>query len=448
MRDGPRRQVHVPLKKTKKGPMEMDQNSAVTRRSFLKATGAAAAGMMAWTARSRAQVAGANSRLNVAFIGCGGMAGAHLGSLLGMREQENLGFLAVCDVYETRAKGFQDKIKAAGGEPRLLRDYREVLAIKDLDYVVIATPEHAHAHITLDALDAGKHVYCEKPVTHTIPEAQAVLAKTRQTGLKVQVGVQGMSDDSYAAAYDAIREGKIGPVIQAQIDYVRWHTLEEGPWRGGNIDPAMPKPADLDWDTWLKPAPQHAWEARRYFHWRNYRDYSGGIGTDLFVHRITRLIRSLGLSMPSRVAGMGGIYLWPDGRDLPDNFEMLAEYPAVEGVTPGLTVHVLGTMANDKRNDHCIRGQKGTLTFTGEGWRIVEQGKPEDQPAQVFTKTGAEDIGLHHKNHHAAIRDNKPLNCPPELGLFGLAPVVMANESWFTRKMILWDEQNQKMTPA
>ncbi|UCD30649.1 MAG: Gfo/Idh/MocA family oxidoreductase [Planctomycetota bacterium] len=202
----------------------MFESDTFTRRSFLKTTGVGTAGVGILAAKSYARILGANDRLNVAIVGCGHIANAaHLQALLPMRQAGEVDILAVCDVYEKRARDFQDQIKAAGGKAKLYHDYREALAIKDVDYVLIATPEHWHARQILDSLEAGKHVYCEKPITHTIPEAQAVLAKVKETGLKLQVGVQGMSDDSYASAYEAIRAGKLGPVIQAQIEYCRNH---------------------------------------------------------------------------------------------------------------------------------------------------------------------------------------------------------------------------------
>ncbi len=151
--------------------LSMKSTEDVSRRSFLQTAGVAA-GAAALSAKSYAQTAGANDRLNMAFIGCGGMAGAHLGALLSMREEENIGFLGVCDIYRDRAQGFHDKIKeAGGGDPAITQDYREILALDDLDYVVIATPEHSHAYLTLAALDAGKHVYCEKPMTHDVADS-------------------------------------------------------------------------------------------------------------------------------------------------------------------------------------------------------------------------------------------------------------------------------------
>lgn len=419
--------------------------SGISRRSFLKTTSAVAA--TALTARSLAAAAGANSRLNLAVVGCGGIAREHhLPALLEIRERQRIGILAVCDVYETRAKEYQDAVKAGGaGEPKIVRDYHDVLAMKDVDYVLFATPEHWHAKNALDALDAGKHVYVEKPVTHTIAEALAVVAKVKLSGLKLQVGVQGMSDDTFASAHEAIVAGKIGPVIHAQIEYCRHHSGGEAPWRKGT-DAKMPKPDDLDWERWLGPAPKRPWFAPRYFEWRNYRDYSGGISTDLFVHRLSRIIKACGLGMPKLVAGTGGIFLWPDGRELPDNFQLVAEYPPVENITPGMTVHILGTMANRYPYDHAIRGHKGTLLLSKTGWQIIEQGS--GKVLETYEHTGGESIALHHTNLHAAIRDGANLNCPAELGLYGLGAVRMANLSWFQRRLLGWDAANNQVIPA
>ena len=424
----------------------MKTNDQVTRRNFLTTTGVAAAGATAMTARSYAQTAGANDRLHVGFIGCGGMAGAHLGSLIKMKDAENLSLDVVCDVYESRANKFRGGIKDAGGNAKVARDYREVLARKDLDYVVIATPEHSHAYITLDALDAGKHVYVEKPMTHTIDESQRVTAKVNDTELKLQVGVQSMADDSYSSARTAIEAGKIGNVVQAQVDYVRYYSPSLGPWRKKGITDDMEQPSDLDWNAWLKPARKRPWNPHHYYEWRNYSPYSGGIATDLFIHRVTRILKACNLTFPTRAVGMGGITIWPDGRDLPDNFEMLLEYPAIEGITKGMTVYTLGTMANKHSNRHCIRGDKATLYFTGKGWEIKDQQSGEI--VETHTKTGGEDVTPHHKNHHAAIREDAELNCPAELGMYGVACVRMANLSWFKRKMIEWNPKRGKATVA
>jgi hypothetical protein len=145
---------------------------------------------------------------------------------------------------------------------------------------------------------------------------------------------------------------------------------------------------------------------------------------------------------------MGGIYTWNDGRELPDSFQLAAEYPAIEGVTPGMTVHVLGTMANRFRYDHAIRGYKATLLFGGKsgGWELIEEGSGKS--LETYTPKGGEDMGLHHKNHFAAIRTGAELNCPAEIGLYGVVAVRMANLSWFQQRLLAWDAKAQKAVPA
>ena len=223
----------------------------LNRRGFLRGTGLTAAAL---SARSYGRVLGANQRLGIGIIGCGNMANHHLRKLLTMSSAANIEIVAVSDVYQTRARKFQDQIMKTGGNALEKTHYQDLLAMKEVDYAFIATPEHWHAQQTLDALDAGKHVYCEKPMTHSIAEAQQVVHKVRKTGLKMQVGVQGMSDDSYSSANQAIREGKLGRVVQAQMEYVRNYPANKGPWRTG-VRPNAPKPPDLDWERWLGPAP-------------------------------------------------------------------------------------------------------------------------------------------------------------------------------------------------
>lgn len=404
----------------------------LSRRHFLAAGSVAAT--VAWTAKSYARVIGANDRIRIGFIGVGGMGNGHLDAINALKQPDNVEAVAVADCWKTRAEEGAKKVAA----PHAFTNYKELLDLKEIDYVTIATPEHWHSTMTVDALDAGKAVYCEKPMTHSIPQAQAVMKKQRETGLAVQVGVQAMSDDSYSSAAQAIEEGVLGKVVQAQIEYVRRYD-KEGPWRSPEITDSTPQPADLDWDTWLGNAPKIAWNPHHYFEWRNYSAYSGGICTDLFIHRITRIMRACKLLYPRRVVGMGGIWQWPDGRDLPDNFEMICEYPR------GMTVYVLGTMSNRVGIDHLIRGYRATMYFTPSGWVAKDK---DGKVLASHEKKGAEDIHLHHTNLHNHLRNGEPLNCPVELGMAGVVAVNMANESWRTGTMMGWDRQNEAMVPA
>jgi len=412
----------------------MTETSPVSRRSFLQTTGVAAATTVGMTAASYAKVIGANDRIRVGFIGVGGMGNGHLSAHNTLKKKNNLEPVAVADCWKTRAEAGAKKIEA----PHAFSDYKKLLDIKEIDYVTIATPEHWHSTMTVDALDAGKAVYCEKPMTHSIPQAQAVMKKQKETKLPVQVGVQAMSDDSYSSAAKAIRQGVLGQVVQAQIEYVRRYN-NQGPWRKPGIKDNMPQPADLDWNTWLGHAPKVPWNPHHYHEWRNYSVYSGGIATDLFIHRITRIMKACNLLYPRRVVGMGGIWQWPDGRDLPDNFEMICEYPR------GMTVYVLGTMSNRVGIDHLIRGYRATMYFTGSGW--VAKNKDGKVLAE-HKKTGAENIVLHHTNLHNHLRNGEPLNCPVDLGMAGVVAVNMANESWRSGRMMGWDTENEKMVPA
>jgi predicted dehydrogenase len=410
----------------------MTTESQVSRRSFLAASGAAAT-TIAWTAKSYSQVLGSNDRIRIGFIGAGGMGNGHLSACANLKEKDNLEFLGVTDCWKTRAEAGATKLNT-----KPFTDYRKLLDIKEIDYVTIATPEHWHSQMTIDAMDAGKAVYCEKPMTHTIPQAQAVMKKQKESKRPLQVGVQAMSDDSYAAAGEAIKKGVIGQVVQAQIEYVRRYD-KQGPWRDPDLKDDQPKPADLDWDAWLGKAPQIDWNPHHYFEWRNYARYSGGIATDLFIHRITRIMKACDLLYPRRVVGMGGIWQWPDGRDLPDNFEMICEYPR------GMTVYVLGTMSNRVGIDHLIRGYRGTLYFTNTGWVAKDK---DGKVLDMHEKKGGEDIHLHHTNLHNHLRNGEALNCPVELGMAGVVAVNMANESWRSSTMMGWDAKNEKMVPA
>lgn len=408
-------------------------NNALSRRTFVKATGVVAA-TTAFTAKSYANIQDANERIGVGLIGAGGIGAAHVGAVNAIKEKENVTPVVVADCWKTRA---EEQAKNFGA-PLVTTNYKEVLDNKDVDYVIIATPEHQHEPMALAALDAGKAVYCEKPLTHTLEEARAVVKKQKETGLPFQVGVQGMSDDSYETAGQAIREGLIGQVVQAQIEYVRRYG-EQGPWRVPGLDSNMPKPEDLNWADWLGDAPKTDWNPHHYFEWRNYSMYSGGICTDLFIHRITRIMKACDLLYPRRVAGMGGIWQWADDRDLPDNFEMICEYPR------GMTVYVLGTMSNRVGVDHLIRGYRGTLYFTPTGWVAKDK---DDKVLAEHTKSGGEDQSLHHTNLLNAIRKGEELKCPASLGLAGVAAVTMANACWQTGRMMAWDFENEKVVPA
>ncbi|HXY33830.1 MAG TPA: Gfo/Idh/MocA family oxidoreductase, partial [Planctomycetaceae bacterium] len=203
----------------------MTDSFQVSRRSFLQTTGGVLAAT-ALSAQSYARVIGANDRIRVGFVGAGGQGMSHIGTIRDLEKPNNVEGIIVADCWKTRADEGAGRFDAA----KAVQDYRAVLDNKDVDYVTIAVPEHSHSIVTIAALDAGKPVYVEKPMTHTIPEGLAVAKKVKETKLPLQVGVQAMSDDSYATAGEAIRAGVLGKVVQAQIEYVRRYD-RQGPWR-------------------------------------------------------------------------------------------------------------------------------------------------------------------------------------------------------------------------
>ena len=400
----------------------------VSRRTFVQSV--AAASLL--SARSYSRTLGANDRLRIGVIGAGGMATNHMETLVKMREGDNFEIVNVCDIYDKR---LDKAAQLTGGVP--VKDYRKVLENKDTDYVLIAVPEHWHFQMTMDALDAGKHVYVEKPMTQNIAQAHKVVAKVKATGRKLQVGVQGMSDESYAVAYEHVKAGDLGNVVLAQIDYSRNYKGDF--WAGDDypIDADAKPGVNLNWDAWLGPAPKRPWDPERYFRWRRYWDYSGGIATDLFIHRASRLIKALNLSFPDYVVATGGKFEYKDSlAEIPDTFNVLADYP------DGPTMQLVSSMGNDTPVDHMIRGHKATLFFTRTGFTIKPQEEYEkDMQPVTYEKKGAESLTLHHRNLQAAIRENQPLNCDSTLGLYGVAICDMAVESFRKRQYLKWDRE-------
>lgn len=396
------------------------------------------------SALSYSRIIGANERIQIGVIGCGGMAGSHMEALLKMKQSDNVEIAAVCDVYTTRLEKAKELTQA-----KAFKNYQDILLNKDIDYVLIATPEHWHYQMTLDAIAAGKHIYVEKPLTHTIEQASDICQKIAGTKLKLQVGVQGMSDDSYETANKMIRDGALGKVVMAHIDYSR--NYPDDFWAYPIDEDAKPG-VNLDWEAWLGPAPKRPWDPRRYFQWRRYWDYSGGIATDLFIHRVTRIIKAVGLNFPDYVVATGGTWNFVNSvAEIPDTFNMMLDYPEKT------TVMVVSSLANDMPIRHVIRGHKATLEFTKEGFTITPQEQSELAKIsgtgealkgnQLYThkKTGAEDVTLHHRNLQSAIRKSEALKCDHNLGFYGVVACMMVVESFRKRKYLKWDQQNERV---
>jgi len=402
----------------------------LTRRTFA----AAAAGAGLARAESRSSTA---ELLRAGLIGCGIRGSrAFLPALARMREPDNVAVTAVCDVFTKRAEEAASETGA-----RAYQDYRRLLEDREVDFVIIATPDHWHARMTIDAARAGKHVYCEKPMTHTVEEAKEVVRTIQETGVKLQVGVQGMSDDSYETAHRYVQQGVLGKVVLAQIDYSR--NYREDFWLKP-VDPDVRPGENLNWELFLGPAPRRPWDPDRYFNWIRYWDYSGGVPAGLFVHRVTRIIRSLGLRFPQYGSAHGGTFQFTETRaEVPETINIMLDYPG------GPTVLLISSLANDTPVPHLLRGHKATLEFTPEGFLIRPQKLYAGELGEiVHRKTGGEDTELHLRNFFRAIRYNEPLKCDCWLGYYGVVACQFGILSWRERKYMKWDAATERIVPA
>jgi predicted dehydrogenase len=349
--------------------MPIDDRS---RRDFLRHAGAVgaalgAAGNVLARSSSRAassgRVIGANDRINVGVIGVGGR-GHYVGSEFAKigKEKNLCQVVAVADTWQKRVT----KAKADIGCPDGYLDYREIINRGDIDAVIVATPDHWHAPIALAAMDHGKDVYLEKPMCHTIDEARRLVATVKETGRVLQVGSQTTSADQWWKAKKAIADGMIGKMLMSQGSYHR--NSVEGEWNY-TIDPnAGPegKGEDyIDWKMWLGAAPKHPWDADRFFRFRKYWDYSGGIATDLFYHVVAPLnICWDRPQFPHKVMASGGIYggeKFEFKREVPDTFHLMAEY------SEGHSLVLSSSMANSQHIPGLIRGHHGTIIMVDHG---------------------------------------------------------------------------------
>ena len=327
-----------------------------SRRRFL---GTAAAGLAIprpATAASANRVIGANDRINIGFIGVGGRGRGHLRRIYARsQEQADVQVVAVSDIYTKRKERARLMAKLAPKDVH--HEYRDMLSREDVDAVYISSPDHWHAPMTFDALDSGKDVYLEKPMTYTLHEAREVAERVRLLKRVLQVGSQHLSEQRYHRAREVIAKGWIGQPLWTQNTYSR-NSLH-GEWNYRIDEEGTPE--NIDWNLFQGPAPAREFNAYRYFRWRKYWDYSGGIATDLFDHVVAPLnICWEEPQFPYRVAATGGIYAFKD-REVPDTFNLLADF------AKGHSLVLSSSMANSTHIPGLLRGQHGTITMVDHG---------------------------------------------------------------------------------
>jgi len=440
----------------------------VSRRHFLGAT--IGAGLSSGpTADAAPQTVSPNDRVRVALFGNGiqGSGDARQSIAAGAE------LVAVADVYEGRLTKAKE---VWGSQVFTTRDYREVLARKDVDGVIIAVPDHWHKQMAIDAMNAGKDVYVEKPVVQLLDEGKEVIAAEQKTGRIVQVGSQRVSSVLYQKAKDLIERGAIGEVnlVEAWVD----RNSAQGAWQY-SIPPDA-SPATVDWDRFLGRAPKRPFEPIRLFRWRNYRDYGTGVGGDLFVHLFTGIHYILGANGPTRVYATGGIRYWNDGRDVPDVLLGLYDYPA-RGKFPAFNVTLRVDFKNGAAENQGFRfiGSEGVMTLGRE--LTISKVPNETEPghtAGTFAKetadefmrqyrekypvqrpnpdalrpqadehfTANQDAWLeHHRAFLAAIRSRKPLIENATFGFRAAGPALLSNVSYFEERVCKWDPETMRM---
>ncbi|AEI50826.1 Gfo/Idh/MocA family protein [Runella slithyformis] len=416
-----------------------------------------------------------DNKIRIATIGMGIQGFADTRAAL---RTEMCELVAVADLYDGRLAHAKEVF---GNQIATTRDYREILERKDVDAVLIVTPDHWHDRISIAALKKGKHVYCEKPMVQHIEEGAAVIATAKATGKVMQIGSQRISGAAFKEAKRLVEAGDIGMINFIESTNDRFNSI--GAWQYSIPTDASLK--TIDWETFLGHAPKRAFDPVRFFRWRNYRDYGTGVAGDLFIHLITGVHFVTGALGPHRIFSSGQLSYWKDGRDVPDVMIATMEYPAMGKFDPfQMVLRVNFANAGSIKNVTRIVGNEGEITFSGESLTLtkrklaaapgygggdsfntftnaqqqeyqaayeakypIESRTPEPVKEIKFEAPKDDDA---HKNHFATffegILHNSPIVEDPLFGFRAAAPVLACNKSYFEKKVVNWDPKNLKLT--
>ena len=424
----------------------------LNRRSFLKAA-ALAAGPAVIAAR------GANDKINIGWIGVGTRGYAAL-DWLHTAAPNDVKITAICDTYQGNVARALDRMQTVwGNRPTTYVDYHKMLDDKSIDAVYIMTPEHLHHDMTIAALRAGKNVYIEKPLAHTIEEGFDIVNEWKKSGKIVQVGTQNRSSSLYKKAQELVRQGMIGDVHFVRAFWYRNGLPNEPSWR--YAIPPEATPQNTDWQRFLGTAPPHDWDAHRYFQWRLYWDYSGGISTDLLVHQTDIVNFMLDKTVPRSCMASGGIYRWTDksdDRDVPDCLSAVYDY------ADKLQINYSCYLGNEYFGyGEELFGNEGTirvlnrqdLYFEPESYNARRPGAADRAPANIAARkaihlNGRADFNEsdgainHFRNFIQAILGNEKVIAPPPVGQQAAISGHMATLSFKNQKKVVWDETADK----
>jgi predicted dehydrogenase len=465
----------------------MSKHSSKSRRSFIKkALGTAVISSAAPSlfASPKKQVTlqsenfpakkySANDQVNIALIGAGIMG---FNNLETSTKIPGVKLVGVCDLYTGRL----DHAKEVYGKDIFTtKNYKEILDRKDVDAVIIATSDHWHDRISMDAMNKGKHVYCEKPMVHKLEEGADVIATQKKTGKVFQVGSQGVSSIVTDKARELFESGVIGQLILVET----WNDRQGGNGAWQYSIPTDAKAGTVDWEAFLGDAPKVGYDPVRFFRWRNYQDYGTGMAGDLFVHLFSRLHAVTNSKGPNRIYSTGGLRYYKDGRDVPDIICGLYDYPATDK-HPAFNLQMRVNFVSGDGGGSRLRlvGSDGVLTITGSsvklernktsknpgygGWdsfntfteaqqKEYEQWykanfPPENfemnQPETEFTAPkGYSDNIAHHTSFYKGIRENAPIKEDALFSMRAAGPALASNKSVFEKKIVFWDPENAKL---
>jgi predicted dehydrogenase len=440
-----------------------------SRRAFLRTSaGAAGASLVAGSnlldpdlSFATSQTAAPSDRIHFGIVGVG-MEGS--GLLSTAIQLPGVECVAAADLYDRR----HDLAKEIVGKPiRTTRRYQELLDAKDIDVIVVAVPDHWHKQVVVDALAAGKDVYCEKPMSHNPSDGLAMVAAAGKTDRIVQIGAQRTSSVLCAKAKELLQQGAIGDLNLIEATYGR--NDPNGAWEYP-IPPDL-SPQNLDWDTWQGTAPKKPFDPYAFARWRCWKEYGTGVAGDLLVHLISGMQFVLGINeAPKRVSAFGGIYRWKDGRNMPDVHPVLFEY----GNVPVYMRLSLGCESTEVTRFMGSRGsielREFSVTYTPQAGvdlapsyysssfpaamrdAYVKQWHEEHDPApgkepvpesMTYNGNDYDDLRPHLWKFFEAVRSRKPV---PQDAIFGHNAALgchLANESYFRRSPVYWDADSQ-----
>ncbi|AEI47553.1 Gfo/Idh/MocA family protein [Runella slithyformis] len=418
--------------------MQTSRRDFIRSASVLTGSGLFSFAPLELLASQRKRVS-ANEKVQLGVIGCNGMGWSDLRSHLQLSDVECVALADVDqNVLDRRAA---DVEKAQGKRPQLYKDYRKMLENKDIDAVIIGTPDHWHCLALTDSLAAGKHVYCEKPLANSIEECNIMLAAAKRSNKIIQIGQWQRSGSHYEKAIEYVRSGKLGNIRLVKV----W--AYQGWMEPVAIKPDSAVPAGVDYDMWLGPAKKRPFNANRFhFNFRWFWDYAGGLMTDWGVHEIDIALYAMNAKAPKSVMASGGKLAYPDdASETPDTLQTVYEY---EGFNM-LWEHATGIDGGNYGLTEGIAfiGNNGTVVLHRGGWMLYPETKTQngikvykidDIPDQA---RNGEYLNDHTKNFIQAIKDNNPkiLKCGIETGSIAAINAHMGNIAYKTGRKVYWD---------